>query len=212
VAANLEQTDRDADRFVGTYSAISDKEGRFLIANVLPEEEMTVVGAGEDLGGRGYVRAQALKTGQDGVVVDVGDLEVVPGRTLSGRVVLSDGNGVPAHTRLTVGREGVSDPRTVELKGDGSFTVVGLPEEAVTVSVRVPGYAFSKRNASLVPLFESSLLGRVEGDRRLVVLLEPEPARPQGFRMDAETAAMLRKAREKLRLEPLAGVEAGRTE
>jgi hypothetical protein len=207
VAANLEQKDRDSDGFVGTYSAVSDEAGRFLIANVLPETEMLIVGASEDLVGQGYVSTHTLKTGSEGVIADVADLEVRPGRTLIGRVTLSDGKDMPPHIRVLVGREGVNDARTVELANDGSFTLDGLPEEPVSLSVRVPGYTFSKKNASLVPVHENYLLGRVQGSRRLVVLLEPDVPRSQPIRFDRETWAEIAKAQEALRQKPLAGVE-----
>jgi hypothetical protein len=158
------------------------------------------------LAGLGYVPALDLTTSAERTVLDVGDLEVRPGFRVSGKVVLGDGRESPPHTRLTVSRESVSDPQEVALREDGSFDLSGVPGEVVSLSVRVPGYRLSKKNASLVPIRETHLLGRVQGDVSLTVLLEPEDRRSPGHRLDQAAFAELRTATAALREKPLAGV------
>jgi len=202
IAVNMDQQNRDASRWVGTSSATTNEAGQFLIANVLPEEPMVIVASSETLGPLGYVPSRQLTTGADGTITDVGDLDARAGHQVAGRVVLSDAAVVPAHTRLTVAREDVDDPQTVELEADGSFKLKNVPEGVVSLSVRVPGYVASKRNASLPPL-RSSLIGRVDHDLSLTVLLE-RGSPPDRITFDAESS----KAERALRQKPLAGVEA----
>ena len=128
IAVNMDQRNRDSARWVGTSSATTNEAGQFLIANVLPEEPMVIVASTETLGPLGYVPSRQLTTGADGTITDVGDLEVRPGHQIVGRVVLSDAAGVTAHTRLTVAREDVNDPQTVELEADGSFRLQNVPK------------------------------------------------------------------------------------
>jgi hypothetical protein len=207
IAVNLEQQDRDAEQWVGTYSARTDESGTFLITNALPDVEMIVVGASQDVAAFGYTPARPLKTGGEETILDLGDLDVRPGHRVAGRVVLSDGKQTPEHTRLLLLRESVGDAQDVELSRDGAFELPSVPEEVVSLSVRVPGYSLSKQNASLVPGNGDSLLGVVPSDLKLTVLLEPEPSRRADSHTNRAALAERRKTMVALREKPLEGVE-----
>jgi hypothetical protein len=136
----------------------------------------------QSLAGRGAVAVRQIEVGPaEFLGNDAGDLQVVPGHTLSGRVVLADGKPVPPKTRLVVGRERAWDVQSVELDDQGRFTVGDLPGgERYSVGVRVPGYHASLKNASVDRLNGGSLRGDIREDvRDLMILLEPGPwARP----------------------------------
>jgi hypothetical protein len=206
IAVNLEQQDRDAEQWVGTYSARTDESGTFLIANVLPDLEMVIVGASQDVAAFGYTPTRRLKTTSEGTVLDLGDIDVRPGHKLAGRVVLSDGRETPQPTRLLLLRQLIGDAQSVELSKDGAFEISGVPEEVVSLSVRVPGYRLSRKNVSLLPGHGDSLLGVVPRDLKLTILLEPEPPGSARFHPERAMAAELRKAIVALREKPLEGV------
>ncbi len=174
VAVGLAQVDRTIDKFVGEYTIGTDSEGRFTFNNVAPNFEYWVYGKMDSLKKIGAVAAQKLKVGESGSVADAGTLEVKPGHRVRGRVVLSDGEKVPAQTRILLGRENAWDSQLAELDEQGRFELIGVPSETVSISVHLKAYRLSGRNISLDRLNPFRLSGRVDGDvDALVVLLEP---------------------------------------
>lgn len=151
----------------------TDKDGFFLLANVPAGREFVLYAAMESLHGEGAVASKIFTTGASGTKLELGKLEVQPAHRVAGRVTLSDGKPVPAKTRLFLGREEAWDHAEAELDAEGRFEFRGVPAEAVGLSVRIPGYKFSKRNASLDWL-NGGLVGRVDGNTgELTLLMEP---------------------------------------
>lgn len=200
VLMGLVQEDHRAGNFVGEFTIGTDDDGRFLFPNVSPDLKYVVYGKMATLAGTGAVPIRSVAVSGHDTKLDVGDLEVTPGLSLSGRVFLSDDESLPADTRLLVSRETAWDTQSVLLEPDGSFVVRDLPHERISLVVRVPGYRFSAENYSLRNHF--SLVGRIEEDiTDLMILLEPgqaEFARPSN-----EELRELMKRRE----EAIAGVE-----
>ena len=118
--------------------------------------------------------ALSIRVEGNNTTADAGDLSVGPSYTLSGRVVLSDGQAIPANSRLMIGREDAWDSQTVILDATGHFSVSGVPAERIHLSVAVRGYHLARENHSLDLLNLTRLLGTVNGDiSGLTVLLEP---------------------------------------
>jgi hypothetical protein len=171
----LVQVDPSADGFIGVYTIGTDDAGRASFANVPTRQSYYVYGTMRTLAGRGATAVKPIDVGAaEFVVHDAGDLTVVPGRTLSGRVTLSDGKPVPPKTRLVVSRDKAWDVQIVELDDRGRFTVSDLPDEGYSVTVRVNGYHLSPKNVSLDRYSGDTLRGDLGRDvRDLVILLEP---------------------------------------
>lgn len=149
----------------------TDAEGRFALLNVPPNVDYTLEGMMDTLRPYGAITSRRIHGRGDGETTDVGDLTVSPAYRLAGRVVLSDGAPVPANTRLLIAGQG--GPTQITLKADGGFDIGGVPPGAVTLSVRVPGYRMSAKNASFDALNPGRMYGRVDEDvTGLVVLLE----------------------------------------
>ena len=101
-------------------------------------------------------------------------MKVIPGHRLAGRVRLSDDAELPAHTQLMVGRKNAWDSLLFDLRGNGRFDFANVPDETISVILRVPGYRLSSRNASLDPINPSQLVGHLNADRtNLTILFEP---------------------------------------
>jgi hypothetical protein len=151
----------------------------------------------------GAIPLRIIHAGKDGEVTDVGDLVVGPAYRLAGRVKLADGSKLPAKTRLLVSREEAWDSLQVPLPPDGRFDIQGVPAETISLSVRLPGYRVSAKNASLDRLNPFQLVGRVSGDvTNLVFLMEKgSDLRPDysGSALESERPAN----------RPLHGAEAG---
>jgi len=56
---------------------------------------------------------------------------------------------------------------------DGTFDVYGLPRESISVSLSIPGHRFSEKNKSLDRLNGGNIVGRVDSDTSVEILLEP---------------------------------------
>jgi protocatechuate 3,4-dioxygenase beta subunit len=169
----LVQVDRGADGFLGHTEIATNESGEFRFDNVHPDIEFAVYSLMHSLKKTGATSVKVVRTGKDDTTLEAGALEVVPVHRLTGKVTLSDGKSLPPDVRVMICREVAWDHQNVLVSPDGSFSFEGLPAETYTVSIRVPGYRLSEKNASY-ELLNNQLLGRVDGDvSELRVLLDP---------------------------------------
>ncbi len=117
---------------------------------------------------------RTFNAGIDGATVDLGDFEVQPGRTLAGRVIVSDGKALPRDAKVVVWPDNAGI-LTSGLDEAGRFEVKGIPEGGITVLVNfITGYRLSPRNRCLNPARPQLLEGRVDRDiTDLTILIEP---------------------------------------
>lgn len=201
VVIGLTTTDNACGTYLHDFEAVTDAAGNFLLVNVTPNNNYYVFAKMESLGGRGALPTKTLKAGASGTTLDLGQLKVGPARTLVGRIVLSDGKPIPPDTRLFLGREDAWDHTEVAVSPDGKFQLSGVPEEPVSISVRVKGYKFSKRNPSLDWL-NGGIVGRVDKDlKELTLLMEPGE-----WRYNREEQELPEGADSQPRNQPLRGV------
>lgn len=178
VEIGISGADRSSESYVGNFSVATDEDGRFLFVNLPPRTEFYLYGIMRSLADRGCIAAQRVKTQEDGSTLALGDLVVNPGFTVEGQVRLTDDKPVPARTRVLLSRQEAWDSQQAEVDEKGRFRFTGVPSETVTVSTRVKGYRYSLRNASLDSLNPFRLMGRVNADKRdLVMEFEPGPQR-----------------------------------
>jgi hypothetical protein len=170
----LVQANRDASTFLGESSIGTDENGRFTFLNVHADSDYFVYGLMGSLKDGGAVVARRNHVGAEGATTDVGDLPVVPGHRLKGRVLLSDDKPVPPKTRLLVSREDAWDSQRVELDPEGRFELTGLPTERYSLTVMLKGYRISPKNHSSDSRNPWALVGTIDQDiDSLKILLEP---------------------------------------
>jgi hypothetical protein len=180
VRIGLVTKDRGCGNYLNCDELATDKDGFILLPNIPPGREFVLYSTMDSLHGEGCVPSKIFTTGASGSKIDVGMLEVKPAYRLAGRVVLSDGKPIPPKTRLFLGREDAWDHTEAELDADGRFEFRGVPAESVGLSVRIKGYKFSKRNASLDWL-NGGLVGRVDGEiNDLTLVMDPGQWRYNG--------------------------------
>lgn len=167
--------DRMVGNFVGDFSVASREDGRFALTYLPPGREYFVYGHMSSLTNLGALPLRKLRPGGDGATLDLGNIEVKPGRRLAGRLQLSEEEPFPPATRLTLTREDAWDTLTVDLPPDGTFDIPNLPgDEALNVGTRVPGFRPSAKNVSYESLNAFGLQGQLKADKtNLVFLLEP---------------------------------------
>jgi hypothetical protein len=71
------------------------------------------------------------------------DLNLEPTSKVGGRVVLTDGQPIPARSQITLSLKDLLDAQRFALGEDGAFHFAGVPAESVTLYLRIPGYEFS---------------------------------------------------------------------
>jgi hypothetical protein len=169
----LVQADRSSGRFLGALEIGTDEEGRFTFMNVAANDGYYVYGLMPSLKDRGALPVKPVRVSTDGTAVNLSDLVLVPGHTISGRVILSDGKAIPPDTRLLVARENAWDTQAVVLDAEGKFEVHGLPTERYSLSIGLKGYHFSTKNHSIEQI-NRRLVGTIDQDiAGLKILLEP---------------------------------------
>jgi hypothetical protein len=174
IALGLVQQHRWAEQFVGSSEISTDKEGRFAFVNIPAKEAYFVYGLIESCRPYGAIPVRPIQVGASGTVVDVGPLELEPGHTLSGRLILADGKPVPPGTPVSLSRGQAWDYQVIRVGADARFSFSGLPTETYSLSAKVPGYYPSPKNFSLDALNGFSLVGRITRTTQgLRFLLEP---------------------------------------
>jgi hypothetical protein len=123
--------------------------------------------------GLGCVPVKRVRVAADGTTKEVGDLCIEKGFQLTGRVMLSDGKLPPPGIRIQVSRQDAWDFQSVEVASDRTFVATALPPEGYSISLHVPGYTVSSKNRSLDRLNGDSLIGLIEQNTDLVLLLDP---------------------------------------
>ena len=109
----------------------------------------------------GALGGRQARSGLDGSTVDIGDLNIQPGRRLAGFVGMAGEEPIPPGLRMYVSRQDAGDFLTVDLDDDGGFDLRGIPDD-LSIHMRMPGYRFSAKNPNLDRLNPWRLMGRVD--------------------------------------------------
>jgi hypothetical protein len=183
--------------FLNNFSAVTDTNGRFTFSGLQPYDEFCLFGIMRSLRELGALPRQHVKTGGNGSRIDVGDLNLVRGYTIAGRVQTADGKPARvaaftlARTELTpptdhaptkqeesnrsfYGLEHSFDDWRADPGEDGKFEFTGVPGETVSIFLMLkPFDTLSPQNISSDGK-GFRLLGMVVSNQTdLVIELEP---------------------------------------
>ena len=141
VTIGICQTNRGSDQFAGEYVIATDQNGQFLFNSVIPGSKMTIYSKMEK-GNSMITEIAEFTSEKSGASAKLGELELRPAKTITGKITLVDGRPIPKNFRVLVGREYAWDTQTVDVDEHGYFKVDGLPKnEAVKISVRINDYS-----------------------------------------------------------------------
>lgn len=164
VVVAMSTHDRESSVFMRGFEVATDKEGRFAMQVVPPDNRYYLYTKMADM--REISLALPLQTvasGAAGSKVELGDLKLKPAYKLRGRIVLEDGSEpLPLKTRIHLGRENAWDYRDMTVNEDGSFEFQAVPSESISLSIRVQGCRISAKNPSKDWLNEGRIVGRLE--------------------------------------------------
>ena len=171
VAVGLVSVDR-SENFTGNYDIYTDSEGMFHFFNVPPYHMYYIYSLMDQSMGEYVAPASKVRIGADGTHRDLGDVPLLKGSRLKGKIELADGKPFPNDVQVMLGRNGASDTKFIHVAPDGTFETAGVPVEAYSLSVSIPGYNVSARNKSLDRLNGVSLVGSIDADTFVQILMD----------------------------------------
>ncbi len=161
-AIGIVQSDRSGGRMVGETTMATDENGQFVFANLPPGEGLVLYSLCDAKSDLPALKTVLLKSGNDGHEKSLGNLELLPGKTLKGRVLFPAGSKIPAGAKLRVSRDPAWDWAEVPLSENGDFTIMSLPPEVYNVSVIAPGFVIDSALMNFQSTGESSFGMRIK--------------------------------------------------
>jgi hypothetical protein len=148
-------------------------DGSFAFTNVPPGRIWLLAATMESAASRNLATdIVTCQTERDSEILDLGDLRLRDGYTLSGKVVLRDGKPVPAGMHLLVVRDRMHDSELLEIAADGSFRAAGLTEGIYTVGPSVRSYRLANDCLDMIcPSLEILVHGDVKD---FLIPMDPE--------------------------------------
>ena len=132
------QSNRASSGFLGRFEIGTNRDGLFVMTNLGSNQRYRVYTPMEGLSG-GVAEPGIVDLGADKTSADAGTLVVRPGRRIAGTVVVPEGASIPPHTQITFGYDLTGDGRSVEVRGDGTFSFDGVPKGDAELAIRIPG-------------------------------------------------------------------------
>jgi hypothetical protein len=179
-AVSLVQCDLGSHTFIGCRCVATDAEGRYTFVNLRPNDDYYVFITMSDAARLGKITPpKRVSIGGDATTTEAGDGSVAdPIHRVSGRIILTDGKPLPKSMRMSLSREELGwDVQGGDLGPDGSFSFSGVPQEAVTLRIVLPGYRLASKRNRFQQTDTWSVATMVDGDKSgLEIYLEPEPA------------------------------------
>ena len=131
-------------------AVLTDDQGRFAFANQPPHQSWFICGSWDLSAKAGAVPQTDVKIGEDGSTNDIGDLNLQSVSKVAGRIHLSDGRPVPAHSHYFLSDAALGNSLPSPLGADGSFQFAAVPGDKVSIYLRVSGYQLTPRDAILI--------------------------------------------------------------
>jgi hypothetical protein len=176
VEVGVVQQDRNSISFHGEFNIGTRKDGTFELPNLPAGLAYVAYAKRKSIESKGASQTFKFTGAGEGKISDIGDINIVPGVVLAGKVVLSDGKPVPENTRLLISREDAWDTIIVDIAKDGSFRASDLATGPYAIELNIRDYHVSDKNYSLDTLNRSGLMGVItESNESLVILMEPGP-------------------------------------
>jgi hypothetical protein len=199
ISVALSFADPAAHDFFGAFRAETDAQGRFRFQHLPEAVEFWISRASGSLfdvqvgdgnpPDHGTIIPRRFRTELDKTTIDLGDLELRPGLTIAGRVVLADGKAVPDTCIVVAGRPETANWLFAKADQNGEFAIRGLPQGPLSVyvgrvwganppgvPVLLPHYHLSPKNRYFDAADRVRLAGWLERDvAALVILMEPWP-------------------------------------
>jgi hypothetical protein len=169
-AIGIVQRDRGSGKFVGETTLATDEHGQFAFPNLQPNDTYVLYTLCRGDVDEPALKIRTLETGKNNSETDVGDLTLIAGSTLAGRVELPSGAVLPADAKIRIGRDMAWDWCDALIASDGTFAIQGLPPEVLTIGVTIAGFTVDNSRLRFQSVGENRFALRLREDRRDVVI------------------------------------------
>jgi len=157
--------ERESSVFAGHYAVTTGADGRFEFKHLRPATAWWLFGKMSSLQKLGALKPRIVTTLQDGTEVDAGDLELVAGIRLAGKVRTRNGEALPEGLKVTLSLDQVWDSQAVTVDKDGRFAFEGVPPGLVELNLSQNNWRLSSLNRSLDDWNSWQLVGLLEQDK-----------------------------------------------
>ena len=178
------QVDASMEHNTGEREAVSDDKGVFTFPNLGAKDEYKFYTKMKSAGESGAMTLVQVTTPGENETGDLGTVELKPAHTITAKLRVPEGEELPAeNVRVTLRRNNAVDSITVAADSDGVVKLVGVPSgEQVLLLVQARGFALAPENVSADPALSNRLIGKVDQDLELDILLEKsEPGRRRSY-------------------------------
>jgi hypothetical protein len=162
--------DRGMIGFFPEARIATQSAGRFEFTNVAVPNNWFLYAKMDSIASRGATVPVSCHT-IDGDDIDIGDIHVMPGHRVRGRVILTDGKRIADGMQFRIDSQEAWDSQAVSLRPDGRFEFQNVPTGDYSLSASVQGYHMSEKNPNLSG---STIDGRIAADLDdFIILLDP---------------------------------------
>lgn len=134
------QRNRSAVACVGEVTQASDDSGAFAFANLQPNERYVLYSLCDGTDDLPVLKTTSLQTRGDLEVTELGELPLIDGLVIAGKVEVPPGAALPEGALLRIERDPAFDWCELPLADDGAFEARGLPPEVYSIDVIAPGF------------------------------------------------------------------------
>jgi hypothetical protein len=128
----------------------TQEDGSFVIPNVPTPVDWYVYGKMESITALGATDPVKCTTTRDSEEVNVGDIQIIPGHRLRGRITLSDGAAMANGMRVTIYADRSPwESQTAVIGHDGHFEFASLPTGKYEIVASVRGYRVQSIEATI---------------------------------------------------------------
>lgn len=170
------QRERSLQTFVGERVVVTDNQGRFQFTDLQPNQQYVLytlcrpiqVVAASEISAEVHpaLRTQTLAIAGSGELTDLGELTLMPGLTLAGRVIFPDHAELPDGVKVRLDRDPAWDWSETTLLPSGDFSFHGLPPEVYSISVHAPGFEIDASQSRHQLAGPSELVLRLRSDAK----------------------------------------------
>lgn len=171
VRVGISGKDRSSEIFAGHYETTAAGDGTFAFNHLPPDTAWYFYGLMTSLKSHGTIPPTLVQSYGHGETTDLGDVEVVPGLRLAGRVETRHGEPLPKGLKVRVGYDSAWDSQTAAVDETGAFTLEGISKGKIEVSVSQRNWRLAGVNRSLDLWNSWQLTGLLEEDKTDLLLV-----------------------------------------
>ncbi len=171
VRVGVSGKDRSSEVFAGHHETTAAGDGTFAFNHLPPNTAWYFYGLMASLKQHGAIPPTLVQSSDHGETTDVGDVAVVPGLRLAGKVQTRHGEPLPKGLKLRVGHDSAWDSQASAVDEAGAFTVDGLSPGKIEVSVSQRNWRLAGANRSLDVWNSWQLTGLLEEDKTDLLLV-----------------------------------------